>query len=93
MTHRVNEEHRRRGRETMALEMSSHKRKRMHAMGGYTSHRNGNRERVQLEVVRGENGKIIRRFLPKQYPIRKAPQKMMPEPISLCDALEQLNAL
>jgi hypothetical protein len=93
MTHRVNNEERLRGRETMALEMSSYKRKRMHGMGGYTSHRNGNRDRVRYEVVVGKDGRKTLRFLPKQYPIRKTPQKMMPEPISLCDALEQLNAL
>ncbi len=87
MKHRATREHGDKGRETMALEMG-HKRKRMHGLGGYTSARSGNRERPQFEVVAGRI-----RFLPKQYPIRKRPQKMVLEQMSLSDALQELNAV
>ncbi len=91
MKHRATREHGDKGREMMALQMG-HKRKRMHGLGGYTSYRNG-REPMQFKRVITPDGRTICRFLPKQYPIRKRPQKMVLEQMSLSDALQELNAV
>jgi hypothetical protein len=85
-----------RGRETMKASMSDHQRKRMHGLGGYTSYRNGNRGRdyLKTEAIPGLNGNgTLHRFVARERPIRKPPQQRIPKPISLSDALEQLNAV
>jgi hypothetical protein len=83
---------------TVHLGMSVSKQKRMHGLGGYTSYRNGNRNRdyLKTQAIAGAGlyGQgTLHRFVARERPIRKPPQQRIPKPISLSDALEQLNAL
>lgn len=78
------------------MALPDHQRKRMHGLGGYTSYRNGNRDRdyLKTEAIAGLNGKgTLHKFVARERPIRKPPQARIPKPISLSDALEQLNTV